>query len=447
MKKWFSILLILIISLTPMVSLAAQSPLVTKNKNVYVPDETDVELISYNVFIRIRTGVSFANAYLVVKNPDIDDPVTFKMGMPVQLDNVSKVRDLSVTADGDLLKVIQRSSLKKPPTEKKVDVKRWYVWDVSLDPGESKVLECSFSFDNKLEPSGTELISYPLDFLEHWSGKIQSIQIVTDLDFYGPYVFDPISPVSPNQYDDVGRLTYRWDSYQSAPSTFELSFNPMDTVITKYIESESDSNKEIRSILEAYRNKSYFKAISLIHDFLAASEDVVLLSELKYLEALCYQNLSETDKALNLFDQLEPNPGFGESLSDVIKNKIIYDKTTIYKNQVDGDKKAFDYLTSLGEPNTHNRVFSLWLDKEVSLLTPPPIMEEEPAEEPGTEDEEGDESNNEERAKVIDKFVIGGYEIYIEEVLIIALILIIIIFIIAAIIKRRRKRRSSIFRY
>ena len=93
----------------------------------------------------------------------------------------------------------------------------------------------------------------------------------------------------------------------------------------------------------------------MIHEFLANAEDVLLLPELKYLEALCYQNLSEMDKALNLFDQLESDPGFGDSLSNVIRNKIIYDKTNIYKKQANGDKKALEYLTSLGdiEPNNY----------------------------------------------------------------------------------------------
>lgn len=57
MKKWFSILLVIIITLIPVVSQAAHAPLVVRNKRVYIPDESNVELVSYNVFIRIRTGI------------------------------------------------------------------------------------------------------------------------------------------------------------------------------------------------------------------------------------------------------------------------------------------------------------------------------------------------------------------------------------------------------
>ncbi|MGI5851191.1 MAG: hypothetical protein ACOX77_03655 [Caldicoprobacterales bacterium] len=448
MKKWFSILLVFIITLIPVVSQAAHAPLVVRNKRAYVPDESNVELVSYNAFIRIRTGISYATTSLVLKNQDMEESTTFRMGMPVQFDSVSRVRDLSVNSDGDTIRVTQRSALKNPPTEQTVDISKWYVWDISLEPGESKVVECSFTFDNKLELDGTEVISYPLELLEHWHGKVENIQIVADLDFYGPYVFNPISPVTPNQYDEGGRLSYRWDSYQSVPSTFELSFKPMDNVITKYIQSESESNKEIESILQAYKNRSYFKTINLIHEFLANAEDVLLLPELKYLEALCYQNLSEMDKALNLFDQLESNPGFGDSLSNVIRNKIIYDKTNIYKNQTEGDKKALEYLISLGDLETNNYVFSLWLEKEISLLTPPPELEESPEEAPDAAEEEEIDNPEGDDPKVIDKIVIGDYELYIEDFLIIALIIIIIIFIIVTIIRRkRRRRRSSLFRY
>ena len=125
---------------------------------------------------------------------------------------------------------------------------------------------------------------------------------------------------------------------------------------------------------------------------MANAEDVLLLPELKYLEALCYQNLSEMDKALNLFDQLESDPGFGDSLSNVIRNKIIYDKTNIYKKQANGDKKALEYLTSLGDIEPNNYVFSLWLEKEISILTPPTEVEQSQVEEPETTEEKKSKS-------------------------------------------------------
>lgn len=447
MRKWFSVLLALILSLIPIVSFACQIPLERQGKRVYLHDQSQAELVSYNVFFRIRTGFSSVNTSMVIKNQNAEEPAAFIMGMPVQIDNISKIRDLSVVSEGQSLKVIQRSTLKDPPNEKETDVQSWFVWDFYLEPGQSKVVECSFSFDNKLELDGTEIVSYPLQLLENWSGTIKNLQIIVDLDFYGPYAFDPMPSLSPSQYDEGGRLTFKLKDVSSPPADFEISFKPMDLVMTRYIESKAESDNDIKAILEAYRLSSYDKTVSLIHDYLAQSNDTELMAELKYLEALSYQNLYDLDKALNIFNQLEPNPGFSESLSPIIRNKIIYDKTAILKTQADGDQKALDYLNSIKDSIGDDNIFAMWLDKEITLLAPPPpLVEDEPIEEDTNQENQEDASENE--TQVIEKISIGRYEFYIEELLVVAVVILVLIFIIASIIrKKRRRRRSSIFRY
>ncbi len=447
MRKLFSILLVFILSFIPVLAYAAQVPLAAKNRNVYVPDEIEAELVSYNIFFRIRTGYSSANTSMVIKNPNSDTAISLKMGMPTQFDSVSKIRDLTVVSDGKKLKVVQRSTLKNPPTEKEIDIRNWYVWDINLEPGESKVIETSFSFDNKLQLDGTETISYPLDLLDNWDVSIKNLQIIADLDFYAPYSFDPMPSIAPVQYDNGGRLTFRMENTRTFPANFDLSFKPIDNIITKYIDEMADSNKEIKSILDSYKNRSYYNTIELIHDYLASSNDTEMMLELKYLEALCYENLYELDKALNLYNQLEPNPGFGESLSPTIKNKIIYDKTAILKTQPDGNEKALEYLNSVKDSVTENSIFAMWLNQEITQLTPPPV--EEPSEvESEILEQNIEEEPEDDRINIIDKVTIGNYEIYIEELLVAVVFLIILILIISGIIKRRRRRRrSSIFRY
>ena len=289
MRRWVSVFLFFIFFLAPIGSFAAQAPLALKGKSVYVPDETEIELVHYNAFFRIRTGFTSADISMVIKNQDVDRDTTIRMGMPVQNSHLGKFRELSVYSDGKPLKVIQRSSLKKPPTEKKVEVNRWYVWEVSLEPGESKVVDHSFVFDNGLELDGSETVIYPMELLENWNGPIKHIQIITDLDFYAPYAFEPMPSIAPVQYDNGGRLTFQLDNVSHLPSVFSLTFKPMDVVISRYIDQTYGEEKEIKGILDAYKNRSYHQTIELIHDYLNVSDDIGALAELKYLEALSYQ--------------------------------------------------------------------------------------------------------------------------------------------------------------
>lgn len=449
MRKWFSIFLIIILSLIPAVSFAAPVPLEAQGKkSVYVADESQVELVTFNIFFRVRTGFSSVNTYTVLKNLNQDEPVTFTMGIPVQLDNISKIRDLTVVADGKTVKVYQRSTAKNPPVDKEIHIGNWYVWDVALEPGESKVVESSFSFDNKLELDGTETITFPLTLLEHWPNNIKNIQIIADTDFYGPYAFDPAPSIAPVDYHDGGRLVFSLDNISSKLSDFELSFKPMDVVITRYIESIFESDNEIKNIVQNYRNGSYHQTVSLIHEYLSKTEGNAVIPELKYLEALCYQYLYDMEKALNLFNQLEPNPGFGESLSSAIKNKIIYDKTAILKNQTDGDERALEYLNSIKDAISDDSIFNMWLENEIFLLTPPVVIEEPVEEDTELEEEDTQEKETEDETQVIGKITIGEREFYIEEIIIAGLAIIILLIIIISIIRRRRRRRrSSIFRY
>ena len=222
----------------------------------------------------------------------------------------------------------------------------------------------------------------------------------------------------------------------------------MDTVITKYIESAFESDNNIKNIIQSFRNGSYHQTVSLIHEYLSSADNDGIIPELKYLEALCYQNLYDIEKALNLFNQLEPDPGFGESLSSTIRNKIIYDKTAILKTQSDGEQKALDYLNSIKDTVADDSVFYMWLENEIALLTPPVVVEE-PIEEDNAEiEEENPQDEIDDRSETIGKITIGEHEFYIEEIIIAALALIIVLLLIISIIRRRRRRRrSSIFRY
>lgn len=448
MKKWFPILLVILLLLIPIVSFAAPVPLEAQGRRVYVADQNQVELVSYNIFLRIRTGFTSVNTSMVIKNLDLEQPVTFTMGMPVQLDNISKIKDLSVISEGKSLKVVQRSTVKNPPTDKEVNVNSWYVWDIALEAGESKVIETSFSFDNKLELDGTETITFPLTLLGNWPNQIKNIQIIADTDFYGPYAFDPAPSIKPVGYHDGGRLIFTLDSQNSQLSEFQLSFKPIDLVITKYMESAFESDNDIKNIVQSYRNGSYHQTLSLIHEYLSSADSNDIIVELKYLEALCYQNLYDMEKALNLFNQLEPNPGFGESLSSTIRNKIIYDKAAILKNQPDGDEKALDYLNSIKDSVADNSVFYMWLENEITLLTPPVEVEEPIEEDEAVIEEENPQEKIDDQSETIGKITIGEHEFYIEELIIAALAIIIVLLIIISVIRRRRRRRrSSIFRY
>lgn len=447
MKKFLTILLALLIISIPLSVNAAQAPLELSGNSVYVPDESQVDIVAYNAFFRMRTGFSSGNTSITIKNPDLENPVNILMGMPQMMNNVSMLKDLTVIIDGEVQKTKDRKTLQNPPTERQVEIAAWKVWEVNLEANESKVIECSFSFDNKLELDGTEVLSFPLGLIRNWDGKAKNVTIVTDLDFYGPYAFDPLPNMTPSEYEGGGRIIFQTSNPDNISSSFDIAFKPMDVVISRYINERAEIDKDIKDITEAYRNKSYSQTINLIHDYLEEAEETSLLNELKYLESLSYLNLYDLDKALNLFNQLEKNPGFEPSLSSTIKRKIAYDKYNILK-QNSSDDEALEYLLSLDDDLLTNSIFALWLQDEIKIKSPEIVIEEEEEEDEEEEIIEEPVEKEEETPDEKGLIVIGGKNFFIEEIVIALGALIILIIIISIIVKRRRKRRrGSFFRY
>src|SRR5690606_32668666 len=102
-----------------------------------------------------------------------------------------------------------------------------------------------------------------------------------------------------------------------------IYFRPIENIVVDYINNKLPSNDEVKTVLELYKSKNYYNAIQQLNQLLTADPDSEInsvSSELKFLRALCYQELYQLDKALEEFDQIEDNLGFGETLSNTIRN-------------------------------------------------------------------------------------------------------------------------------
>jgi hypothetical protein len=450
MKKFWAAFLIFIFMTAPINSYAMQAPLNSKGKSVYLSDNTTVSLVSYLVFLRVRTGFTSANTSMVMRNENTEEPVQILMGIPIYMDNATKIRDLSVVSNNQTLKYYERNTLQNTADGRPTDIKKWYVWEITLEPGESKLIECAFSIDNKTDIDGTKSIDIPLRLLESWAGHIDNVQIIADLDFYPPYVFEPNPSIIPVEYDRDGRLTWKFKDVDSFTSNLNLYFRPIDSIITSYLNNKLTSNEDIKKVLDLFKVKNYHGTIQQINQLLSAetnSEIASVSSELKFLRAICYQELFQLDKALEQYSEIENNVGFGETLSNTIRNKIIYEKSSILKNLY-GEEKALAYLNGIKSTIKNNEVFLIWLNDEIKRMTPTPPEVEEPEtdDDESIEEEQAKSSDENKNIKIVDSIDILGYKVPIEIALGGAILVIIILLLIMQSRKRRRRNRYNIFR-
>lgn len=440
-KKLFATVLLFILvfaSVTPVY--AIQLPLELSARRATFSPVNNITLVSFHANLRIRTGFTSVNTSMIIRNDGLSD-ANILVGVPSQMDSIVTVKQISVVIEGKAQKFVTRRSVEHPDYPDIFMPPRWSTFSIKLGPGESKVIESAYTIDNKIGEFGEQTIYFPLSYLKFWGIPINYLQIVADLDFYPPYVFEPNPSIMPLKYEGGGRLLWQLTDVKE-PQDIVIHFNPVEISIVNYLKQQTSGNKAVNSILALFEGKDYDTAINEITDFLASNPDFELKTELEYIKALCHLALFQPGMALDIFNRIENNPGFGSQLSNAVRNKIIYDKVFLLGLR-DNDEEILEYLKQVQPTLKNNIIFSNWVGDEIDCLTPPPVIEE-PVETPDEpEQPEPEEERKTNSIKTIESIEIFGYDVPLEILVIGILALIIIIYIIRS--RKRKKRRRYLF--
>ena len=230
------------------------------------------------------------------------------------------------------------------------------------------------------------------------------------------------------------------------PQDLVIYFTPVEACVANYLNQEANNNREIKNIVALYQNKDYDTVIDEITNYLTENPDTELKTELEYVKALCHLALYQPGMALDIFDRIENNPGFNNhsQLSNIVRNKIIYDKVFLLGLKGD-DQEVLEYLKQIQPTVKNNVIFSDWIKEEIVRLTPPP-PENEPTETPSVPEQPETEEEQQpatDTGKAVEYVQLFGYDVPVELLFIGFIVLIIIIYIIRS--SRRRRRNKYLF--
>jgi len=417
---------------------AIQVPLQVSNRNAYPIKDDNITLISFQASLRVRPAFTSVDTSMVIRN-DSTSEANIVMGIPSKYDVIVTIKQPSVIVEGQKQKLTTLRASQNAETPDIFSPPNWSTYTLKLAPGQTKVIKSTFTMDNKFDQSGLRIIYLPLSYLNVWKGSINYMQIVADLDFYPPYVFEPNPSTIPTEYDTGGRLVWRFLDVKQ-PENLLLYFYPVEMAVANYLKQNAQNNSDITNIVSLYEKADYDNAIASIVNFLEANPSFPLNTELKYLKALCHMELYQPGMALEIFNNIENSPGFGEQLSNVVRNKIIYDKTFLLKLRGKEDE-VLEYLKQVRPSLKNNAVFIRWVEDEIKRLSPPPPPPEEPDEtiNEQPEPQQQDTLNNSKTIKYINIF---GYDVPVEFIFT-GIILIIVILIIN--FKRRKRKKRYLF--
>ncbi len=418
---------------------AMQVPLQRSGRSAFPAQDDNITLVSYLANLRVRTGFTSVNATMVIRNDSLSQ-VELLMGIPTQLDDIVTVNQISVMVEGSSQKLSIVRGKENPEQSHLYSPPKWHTFTLVLAPGETKVVDYAFSMDNKSDELGCRTIYFPLHYLKTWKGPIKYLQIIADLDFYPPYVFEPDPSIIPDEYEGGGRLLWRFTDVRE-PSELSLYFRPVEIAIVNYLKLTAPKDAQLDNILNLYEKRSFDSAIQSITDFIDANPSYEYKTELEFIKALSYLELFQPGMALEIFNRIEQQPGFGSQLHYTIGNKIIYDKISLLK-LMDREEEIIEYIEHIKPSVKNNTVFANWLEDELQRLSPPPdpVPQEPVPEQPDTDEDQNEplEDDN----KTIKNVNIFGYDVPVE-ILFAAIILIVVI--IYTIRSKRRKRRKRFY--
>lgn len=442
MKKMLLFLLLAALATVPISAFAIQTPLETAPRTTAVVwEDTDIQLVSYVAYLRVHPGFTSVNTSMVIHNNRPEAEATFLMGIPNQVDDgLRKITEMAVIADGRAQRLTTRRNTTQPDaTNIKDQPTHWQVFSVKVGPGESKVIDCSFTITNLLEPNATEIVFLPLEYLKPWQGPIRHIQVIADLDFYPSSVFEPNPTIMPMSYDEGGRLTWRFNNVNTPPN-IKFSYRSIDQIALTYIKQQVPQDKSLDNLIRLYRLKDFDNTIIDIDDYLVENPDTPIKKELMFIKALSYQNLYQLSPAMALFSQLETDPGFG-SVGATIHNRIIYDRYQYMKDNASTEGfELYEYLQDAQVYLSGNDSYVTWIKDEFSGMTPPPTPEPPP---PSPEPIEPEPTPIPDE-KLVKDIVIGNITIAVEFIFLGFAVLIILILLLLR--KKTRKNRGYLFR-
>jgi len=446
MKKILAFILSFLLLAMPLSAKAAPSPLSRESSAASILNEENVQMISYKAYIKADSRTAQTIASIVLKNTS-DEEVKIMAGLPSHINQGTvKINNLQVIMDGVRQRISTRRNRTKAEDAGELDLPpNWITWTVSLKPKEAKVIDIEYTTENKKADNGTIEINIPLEYISLWYSTPQIVEVTVDVGNGLPYMFEPNPSVLPHEYDEKGKLTWIYEN--NFPSgNIQLFYRPVNQLAADYITTQAQGSKSVSSIVKAFTNKSYSQVIDQIDQYIETREDDTLKNELMFLKAVSYHELLQTAEAVDIYEQLESQPIFGE-LEGTFKNKIIYDKYNHMKSLMTDENTLYEYLNSSKNFIMDNAIFIMWVEEELNQLSSfikIPEKEHEPSEAETLPQETEDKEEKKENEKLVRSVTIGNYEISVETLF---LGILAIVIILTTIISRRRKRRKSRYYY
>ncbi|MGI6707135.1 MAG: hypothetical protein ACOX6S_13230 [Clostridia bacterium] len=410
---------------------AGVAPMERKGSYVNPVEEKAVSLISYKSHVRWYYSQPAVNITMILENQDSEKKASLLMGIPKLPYKTMEISKPSVLIDGENADVSTRKA-KETKDDTEDPYLTWYTWPITIEQEEAIVVKCVYTIYPSLFADRSWAFKLPMELLEYWQGPVGEAVVSVETPY--PYAFDPAPNPLPTRILTEGRMEWRYEKQENFPAVI-ISTKDSEDIAVQYLKKQNSA--ELKEIGDLYGKGLLTSLLEKAEAYIENGETSEGINEVKYVLARAYALLNRKQKTLDLYGEIESDPGFGEN-NAFFKDKIAYDQFHLLQ-QLEGEKAAEDFLLSI---TSSSPVFQAWIEGKSPAdqsETPPP----EPTEKPSKIEEEKESDK-----KLIKNVTIWGLTIPVEILFLLSLIFIVIVFISAILgIKNYVFNRKKRYRY
>lgn len=352
-KIKFIITFVLVFTLTFTLAVFSDSKDGWKGYGLFNISGSNISIISEDVDVELINGKLFYNGEFLIRNYS-SDTVRTSLGMPVQ-----GIEEISLTEKANVLKWKKRSysSLQNEfGLENRIPQENsWYVFNLSLNPGESKLLNVRLEAALLQDAQNSYSFTYYNDRKLGFSNKVEKTSLYIDISNFEPYNIIELQGVEPSQLGKKGDIMLKGD------------IDSIDTVAIKYMDvTKVAANKMIasamykpRDIALTFLDKGYSRTSALCDEYLQNPNDTGLSQEqFQFFKAESLRRLQNYDKYLSIVEYMD----YSKLSPAELKNKIFMDRMAIYLEQQSHEKLAALYEELEQETSESTQILKGWIE-------------------------------------------------------------------------------------
>ncbi|HYE12577.1 MAG TPA: hypothetical protein VEF53_20615 [Patescibacteria group bacterium] len=352
-KITFIFVLVLALSMTFTSAEYSDSKDGWKGYGLYNINASKFTIISEDVNVKLVNDRLIYNGEFLIKNQS-NSVVKAVLGIPVQgIDKITLMEKNSV------IKWKKRSfgSMQNEfAMENRVPKEEfWYVYSISLNPGETKLLNLSLEAVQLQEEQGSYTFTYYNDRKLGFSNQVEKTSLYIDISDFQPYNILSVQGIDPALLGAKGDIVLK----TATDSTNTVSIKYMDVTKAALKKLQTSALYKPREIALTFSEKNYSKTSSLCDEYLKNPIDAgVSQEEIMFIKAESMRRLQNYDKYLAIVDTLD----YSKLYPLELKNKILMDRMTIYIEQHNNSKllNLYDELEQGTSEST--QILKAWIE-------------------------------------------------------------------------------------